>query len=132
MRRNLLPLSIGLLLLILLPAGVLAENSKTTVAKVTEGVTLMTDVDYIITDADEPFGTDGSVNIVSTDHAVLIFRNIKPSVIIKNHLGKVFVNGEPAIDGTNCQVRMYAQGAIVFPYPKDFKPPKTMRLLISE
>lgn len=109
-------------LLVGLPTAMTGANSKTTVAKVTDEVTLMTDIDYIITDANEPFGDGGSVNIVSTEHAVVIFRNIKPSLVIKNHLSHILINGEPAKDGTNCQVKMYAQGAIVFPYPKDFRP----------
>ena len=110
-------------LLLGLPAvSVVAQQSKTTVAKVSDEVTLMTDVDYIITDANEPFGDGGSVNIVSTEHAVVIFRNIKPSLVIKNHLSHILINGEVAKNNVNCQVRMYAQGAIIFPYPKDFKP----------
>ncbi len=109
-------------LLVGLPTAMTGANSKTTVAKVTDEVTLMTDIDYIITDANEPFGDGGSVNIVSTEHAVVIFRNIKPSLVIKNHLSHILINGEPAKDGTNCLVKMYAQGAIVFPYPKDFRP----------
>ncbi len=120
-RRLLLLLLVGLLL-VLTPLTAEALNSKTTVTKVSDEVALMTDVDYIITDAEAPFDANGSVNIVSTEHAVLIFRNIKPSLVIKNHLSHVFINGEPAKDGTNCQVKMYAQGAIVFPYPKDIKP----------
>ena len=69
MSKYLLHSIIGLLLLFLLPAGTSAQNSKTTVTQVSEEVTLMTDVDYIITDAEEPFGAEGSVNIVSTGHA---------------------------------------------------------------
>ena len=98
-----------------------AGNTQTSVAKVSESVVLTDDVDYIITGS-EPFASMGSVDIVNTEHAVLIFRSIKPSVVIKSHLANVYIGGEAAKNNVNCQVKMYAQGAIVFPYGKDFKP----------
>lgn len=101
---------------------VLAANTVTTVSQVTESVTVSTDVDYTIT-SKEPFGTTGIVDITNTDHAVVIIQNIKPSVVIKSWLkGHVLINGAQAVNGTNCQVKMYAQGAIIFPYAKDIKP----------
>ena len=65
-------------LLVGLPTAMTGANSKTTVAKVTDEVTLMTDVDYIITDANEPFGDGGSVNIVSTVRHLYVTAEIKP------------------------------------------------------
>ena len=98
-----------------------ASNVKESVATVAEGVTLMTDVDYIITGT-TPFADGAVVNIVNTDHAVVIFENIKPSIVIAQHLGGIQINGEAARNDVNCQVKMYAQGSIVFPYAKDIKP----------
>ena len=110
-----------MLFALLLQAAAWAGNGKETVEQVTDEVALMTDMDYVITGT-EPFATGGSVNIINTEHAVIIFKNIKPSVVINKHLGGVLVNGEKARNGVNCQVKMYAQGAIVLPYSKDFKP----------
>ena len=110
-----------MLFALLLQAAAWAGNAKETVEQVTDEVALMTDMDYVITGT-EPFATGGSVNIINTEHAVIIFKNIKPSVVISKHLGGVLVNGEKARNGVNCQVKMYAQGAIVLPYSKDFKP----------
>ena len=99
-----------------------AANTITKVSQVSTEVTLTDNVDYVITNA-TPFAGEGKVNIVNTDHAVLIIQSIRPSLVIKNHLqGRVFINGEQAVNGENCQVKMYAHGAIVMPYAKDIKP----------
>ncbi len=96
-------------------------NTVTSVEQVTSAIQLTEDVDYVITST-EPFTSTGSVDIVNTDHAVLIFKNIKPSVVIKSFLKFVSVNGKAAKNGTTCQVKMYAQGAIVMPYSSGYRP----------
>ena len=101
--------------------AVAAANTKTTVTQVSNTVELTTDVDYIVTGAN-PFATSGSVNIVNTEHAVLILSGVKPSVVISTWLPNIFIKGEPAQNGVNCQVKMYNRGAIIFPYASDFKP----------
>ena len=107
--------------LFLMAGNLSASNTKQTIAQVTSAVTITDDVDYIITD-DTPFTTAGSVNIENTTHAVVIIKRIKPSIVIKSWMSHIYINGERAVNGTNCQVRMYDRGAIVFPYDKDFKP----------
>ena len=109
-KRYLLPslygrgLGVGLLLLSLFTMSQAeGRNSVTTVSQVSESVTLTDDVDYVITDA-TPFTTAGSVNIKNTEHAVLIIKSIKPSKVISSWLKThVFINGEQAINGNNCQ-----------------------------
>ena len=99
-----------------------AANTITKVPQVSTEVTLSDDVDYVITNA-TPFAGEGRVNITNTEHAVLIIQSIRPSLVIKNHLkDRVFINGEQAVNGENCQVKMYAHGAIIMPYAKDIKP----------
>ncbi len=100
-----------------------AANTVTKVGKVTGEVTLSENVDYVIQGA-TPFEDGAKVNITNTDHAVLIIQSIRPSHVLRDKLldGHVFINGEQAVDGENCQVRMYAHGTIVFPYAKDIKP----------
>ncbi len=109
------------LLLAAVSIGAWATNTTTTVTQVTEGVELTDDVDYVITST-EPFTTAGSVNIVNTDKAVVIFKYVKPSVVISSHLGSIYINGEAAVSGTNCTVQMYDNGAIVFPYTENDHP----------
>lgn len=100
---------------------IFSKNEITTVEQVTDAVTLSDNVDYTITDATEPFTATGSINITNTDHAVVILKNIRPSKAI-GYLGFININGEPAVNEQNCQVRMYAEGAIIFPYSEDIKP----------
>ena len=110
-------------LLLALGLAANAANTVTRVAQVGTEVTLADNVDYVITDA-VPFAEEGRVNITNTEHAVLIIQSIRPSYVLRDKLldGKVFIQGEQAVDGVNCQVRMYAHGTIVLPYAKDFKP----------
>ena len=107
--------------LLLITSSLNAANSKTEVAQVSSSVSLTTDVDYVIT-GETPFATAGSVDIQNTEHAVLIIQKIKPSKVIANWMGNIFIKGEKAVNGKNCQVKMYNRGAIVFPYGSDFKP----------
>ena len=116
MRKLLLTLLAG----ILLPAAVWADNTSESVSQVTTAVTLSTDVDYHITSA-TPFTATGSINITNTDHAVVIFDQLKPSEALAQ-LGFISINGAPAQRGTNCQVKMYGQGAMILPYDNDLKP----------
>lgn len=100
-----------------------AANTVTKVGQVTGEVTLSENVDYVI-QGTTPFADGAKVNITNTDHAVLIIQSIRPSHVLSQKLldGHVFINGEQAVNGENCQVRMYAHGSIVFPYAKDIKP----------
>ncbi len=106
---------------LLLSTTMMAGNTVTTVSQVTNGVTLTTDVDYTITST-TPFTTAGSVDIQNTEHAVLILKNIRPSKVISDWMDYIYINGEKAQNDVNCQVKMYAQGAIVMPYDRAFKP----------
>ncbi len=94
--------------------GMFADNTSQSVAVVTSPVTLADDVDYHITSA-EPFATTGSIDITNTDHAVVIFDNLQPSKV-GSYLNHITINGAAAVDGKNCQLRIYNGGAMVLPY----------------
>lgn len=113
----------ALTLLILTSAVAWSANTKESVTSVSEIVTLDSDVDYTITSA-TPFGENGVVNIVNTDHAVLILKQVKPSAGIKLLADHVQINGEKAVNNTNCQVKIYNLGCIIMPYSggDKFKP----------
>ena len=104
----------AVLLLMASYAAALATNTKTTVTQVTEDVSLTADVDYHISDA-TPFTMTGSIDIVNTDHAVVIFDNLRPTEA-KVFLGFIKINGATAVDGTNCQLKLYNRGSILLPY----------------
>ena len=108
-------------LLVLTTSTIGAANSKTNVVQVTNTVTVSTNVDYVVSSA-TPFGSSGVVNITNTDHAVLILSAVKPSAAINLLAGHVKINGQQAVDGNNCQVKMYNQGTIIMPYASDFRP----------
>ena len=50
-----------------------------------------------------------------------ILDNLRPSLAAKQ-LGFITINGAKAVNGSNCQVKMYNNGAIIFPYPSSMKP----------
>ena len=101
-------------------AQLLAANTKTTVSQVTTSVDVTADVDYVVT-SKTPFGDEGVVNLVNTDHAVLILQGVKPSAAVAL-LPHVRINGEQARNNTNCQVKMYNRGCIIMPYASALKP----------
>lgn len=102
------------LLLLASYAAALAANTKEDVTQVTQDITLTEDVDFHIT-SDEPFTMTGSIDIVNTEHAVVIFDALRPSKA-KSYLSFIKINGEEAKDGTNCQLKLYNRGAIILPY----------------
>ena len=110
-----------LTLLLCLPLCMMAANKKTSVASVSAPVTISDDVDYQITSS-TPFKGNGLVNITNTEHAVVILLKIKPSVAISEWLSRVQIDGEEAVDGNNCQVKLHNKGCIIMPYAKNFKP----------
>lgn len=97
-----------------------AANTTTTTLQVTSSINIVDATDYTITSS-TPFSSAGIVNIMNTNKATLIFQNVKPSVVISKWLSNVRINGSAAKDGTNCEVRMYAQGTIILPYSSTLK-----------
>lgn len=92
-----------------------AANGKTSVEQVTSSVTVSTETDYHITNAAEPFGMAGSIDITN-ENAVVIFDNIKPSKVISTYLANIYVNGQPAVNDENVRVCIYTNGACVYPH----------------
>lgn len=99
-----------------LSAFAFADNESQTVTKVTAPVTLSENVDYHITST-TPFATTGSIDITNTEKAVVIFDALLPSKA-KNYIGSVTINGEKAVNGTNCQLRIFRTGCMLLPYPE--------------
>ena len=106
---------------LLLSVHLWAANKKTTVEQVTSTITVTEEEDYIIT-SDTPFGDEGIVNIENKEHAVLILKDVKPSKAKRLLAAHVQIGGEKAVDGTNCQLKLYNRGSIIMPYNKDLKP----------
>ena len=105
----------GLLLFGLLE--VWADNTRAVVEQVNSAVTLSGNTDYHITSV-TPFTATGSINITNTQHAVVIFDKLKPSVAL-GQLGFISIKGQPAVLNRNCQIRIHDGGALLLPYGAD-------------
>ena len=123
MKQRIMTSIVALMLLMGLPLTIDAANTKKSTAQVKEAVTITENWDYVVTGA-TPFADEGSVDIVNTDHAVLILERVKPSEAIKLLAKYVKINGEKAINNSNCQVKLYGGkcGSIILPYDKAIKP----------
>ena len=108
------------LLLALACLQVGAKNTVVKVAQVTEAVSITSNTDYVITGS-TPFAVTGSIDIVNTEHAVVILQGIRPSAAL-SYLSFIKINGQEAVNDVTCQVKMYAQGSIIMPYGADIKP----------
>ena len=92
--------------------------------QITSAVTVASNTDYVLTLSSNIFSSNGSINIPSSamEHSVIIFKAVKPSVVISTWLKYVKINGTTASNGSNCQVKMYNKGAIIMPYSSSTKP----------
>ena len=73
--------------------NVFSANEVVRVGQVADAVSLTGNVDYMITD-ETPFAMTGSVDIVNTEHAVVIIEDIRPSKLIADWWDHIFVKGE--------------------------------------
>ncbi|MBP5711665.1 MAG: hypothetical protein J6W77_01510, partial [Prevotella sp.] len=96
------------------------QNSTTTTSQVRTNVNITTAIDYKITNS-TPFTTTGSVNIAN-DNATLILSGVKPSAVISSWLSYIKINGAAAVNGSNCQVKIYGDGTIIMPHGNSFYP----------
>jgi Glycosyl hydrolase catalytic core. len=104
-----------------LPVDTAANTVRTWPLTVKDTTIAVTgDWDYTLKSA-TPFGDNGIVDIVNTEHAVLIIEKVKPSETLKL-LSHVKINGKAAKDGSNCQVKLYNRGTIILPYGDSTKP----------
>ena len=104
--------------------GMMAANNKTTCStQITNAVQVAANTDYVLTRTSSLFSSSGTLNIPSSamEHSVIIFQGIKPSVVKNNWLSYIRINGSRAVDGSNCQVKMYNKGTIIFPYSSYFR-----------
>lgn len=106
--------SIILSMLLGMTAITFAKNEQQTVEQVTGTVTVGDKMDYHITST-TPFSTMGSIALSSTSNSVVIFDALLPSEA-KSYLANITIDGAKAVNGTNCQLRIYKAGAMVLPY----------------
>lgn len=100
-----------------------AQNVTETVGQVTSAVRLTSAVDYVVTST-TPFTTTGMIDIAHAD-AVVIFPNLKPSVVMNQWLGHLSIGGVKALRD-RVWVGIWDNGAIVYPHPKENYTPLTV------
>lgn len=101
-------------------AGMLqAANNNKTLVTITNAYELNTATDLHVTAGSN--AVTGSIDISNPD-AVLIFDNIKPSVVIRDYASKITINGAAFNLNNNVLVSIYKQGSIVIPHGKSFNP----------
>ena len=96
-------------------------NNMQSVVRHTSDKTLSSAVDYVITAEEGQTAMSARIDITH-DQAVVIFRNIRPSVVVSSWLKYISVNGAQAVDGSNCRVEIYRHGTIVLPYGRSCHP----------
>lgn len=97
------------------------ENEKVSVAGYTDkDVTVSGKSELHITGTGTLL-TNTEINLTSVD-AWLFFDNLRPQTVVDNLLTNVKVNGQAAVNKTNCRVAIYAHGTVVMPYPSTIKP----------
>ena len=104
-----------------------ANTEVTNGSQVKTNINVGQNVDYILTRSTSLFSSSGCLNIPasSMEHSVIIFKAVKPSVVISNWLTYIKINGVSASNGTNCQVKMYNKGTIILPYSSSSFSPLT-------
>lgn len=112
-----------LVALLMLPvfSALMMANGIVTVSQVSGTVSITTNVDYVVTSTD-PFADGAILDIVNIENAVAIFPNVKPSVLLENHLSHIRINGARAAKNNNCMVKIYANGSMVLPHGNNIKP----------
>lgn len=100
------------------PGEFYQENgkSKSTALKII-GTDIVLDepIDYHVL-ADSKTMDENSLIQLNNPDAWVIFDNVRPSDVISKYLKYVKINGKSALNGSNCRVAIYLQGAVVYPF----------------
>jgi hypothetical protein len=96
------------------------EGLHTFKAITNTGITLSGRSELQLTDPTSPL-PGSTVNLTSPD-AWCVLTAIKPSTAVSTHLGRMKVNGMPAVVDGNCRVVQYAMGSVVIPQAPSFRP----------
>ena len=83
--------------------------------------TLNEPIELHLTSDNEPLQSGIEVSLDHED-AWLFFDNIKPSLVIRDFLDQVKINGSKFLDGQNGRVSVYAHGTVLIPHSTSFKP----------
>ncbi|MDD3078451.1 MAG: glycosyl hydrolase [Paludibacter sp.] len=97
-----------------------AEGTITVSFYTDKEVILDNKTDLHITNTTTPLSN--SIVKLNTQNSWLFFDNIRPQSVINNLLQYVYVNGNAAVNNSNCRVVIYKQGTVVIPQGVATKP----------
>lgn len=86
-------------------------------AQVTNSITLTGTSELRITGS-TPFSSEGRVNLPAGGHTVVLLDSLRPSET-QQWLSHVTIDGQMAVSGENCQLRLYDHGTLLYPYGKE-------------
>lgn len=121
MRKHILRRLLLSAVAIALPVAGVFANTTQTVTQVSTAVTVAEGTDYHISGS-TPFVSGGSVNLTKGGTAVVILDAVKPSTAASLLGTYVRIDGERAVRGTNCDIRIHSQGTIILPYTEKDAP----------
>lgn len=110
--------SLSAVVLLMSMQTAVVANTQTSVTDVSSAVTVAEGVDYVITSAN-PFAAGGEVSISGT--STLILKHVIPSAALKL-ASHIKIDGQAAVNGTNCMFKVYGGGTIVLPHGRDIQP----------
>ncbi|MBR6121957.1 MAG: hypothetical protein IKQ05_06160 [Prevotella sp.] len=111
----------GMLMTLAMTTATAANTDYQRSSTLNDTLVITKDQNLILKNA-KPFGDLGVVNLVNTEHAVLILEKVKPKDALRLIGAHVQIDGKKANPDRNCQVKLYNRGTIIMPYAPDFQP----------
>lgn len=110
-------------LLIVVSASVQAQHPES-VERVGGTLTLSGKGDLHITASDNVIQEGALLNVADQD-VFVFFDHVKPNDVYRTYGSRIQIQGEPMNPKRNCRIVVYRHGAVLMPYPADFKPLST-------
>ena len=99
----------------------LQARESESVERISTSRTLSSKGDLHITANDNVIAAGAILNVTSPD-VFVFFDNVKPNEVYKTYGGRIQIHGETMNPKLNCRIVVYRHGAVLMPYPSDFKP----------
>ncbi len=97
------------------------HNDTRTVTTLTNTTVTMTGRSHLrVTGTASPIA--GSVIHLNSPEAWFFMTNVLPSAVNSTYIGQLRVNGATAVNGTNCRIVQYGDGAVVIPHAASYAP----------
>lgn len=102
-----------------IPANSHGKPELSALMLVGQKLSLASAIDYHV--AADSAMTDSKIDIAHQD-AWVIFDNVRPSDVVAYYMPSLTIGGQQAVNGENCRVAIYLQGAAVIPHDSGYAP----------